>query len=181
MVAAARLKQCFFPHMKSETQIFLFLYKDEAVQKDGARVQRAVVMAGRSALLIGSTHNLISTWLHIDTYVSSAMRGSSWTVTYPPSFPPIMLPPPPSTPTSPPIPLLFRFISLKNNESKHLQPWLHRCSNTQPADSKTHSGIKVKKGGGGDQGVWGFFFFPMKLWAQRSLGCRAHLLRLWGK
>lgn len=62
---------------------------------------------------------------------------------------PHLLPPPLPPPTSPPIPLLFRFISVKNNESKHLQPRLHWCSNTQPADSKTHSGIKVKKGRGG--------------------------------
>lgn len=117
------------------------------------------VLARRSALLISRVHNLIRMQLHIDAHthtVSRAMLCSSWTVTYPPSFPPIMHPPPPQhthtyTPPHhvPPIPLLFRFISVKNNESKHLQPWLHWCSNTQPANSKIHSGIKVKRGGWG--------------------------------
>lgn len=93
--------------------------------------------------------------------------------------------PTPTLHLSPPIPLLFRFISVKNNESKHLQVCLHWCSNTQPADSKTHSGIKVKKGRGGEGRGGGLLLllllFQWNYEQRRSLGCRAHLLRLWGK
>lgn len=42
-----------------------------------------------------------------------------------PHFLPSCTPPTPSPHLSPPIPLLFRFISMKNNESKHLEPRLH--------------------------------------------------------
>lgn len=60
------------------------------------------VLARRSALLISRVHNLIRMQLHIDAHthtVSRAMLCSSWTVTYPPSFPPIMHPPPLNTHT----------------------------------------------------------------------------------
>lgn len=107
---------------------------------------------GRSAILISRTRNQIRTWLHFDTL---CLSGNVRLV--PDSHLPCLIsshhaPPPPPLHLSPPIPLLFRFISMKNNESKHLQPRLHWCSNTQPADSKTHSGSKWKGEGGREEG-----------------------------
>ena len=98
------------------------------------------------------------------------------------------LPPPTPHPHSPRYPSSDVSSLQKNNESEHLQPLLHWCLNKQPADSKTHSGIKAKKkkngreketerGMGGGVGI----FVPITLWARRHMGYGSHLLRLWGK
>lgn len=112
-------------------------YRYACLTKEGQCYSEGI-RSPRSVLLMSRT--LIKIWLHVDTHLVldshllalvSSHHASHNTHSH----------------LSPPIPLLFRFISVKNNESKHLQRRLHWCSNTQPADSKTHSGIKAIREG----------------------------------